>query len=140
MNLIVVIDTLKRCQVDSRKIFVRVSKDAAQMTGTTALLTEGMEISIYDLMFGMMLPSGNNAAYALAQAIGSILFMETAPGKIQLDIVYDVDRFTQYCEQRRNCVQAFLNQMNRKAKSLTMFNSFFANPHGLSQTNNLSSA
>jgi D-alanyl-D-alanine carboxypeptidase (penicillin-binding protein 5/6) len=34
----------------------------------------------------------------------------------------------------------FLSQMNRKAKSLNMFNSFFANPHGLSQTNNLSTA
>lgn len=30
--------------------------------------------------------------------------------------------------------------MNRKAKNLCMFNSFFANPHGLSQTNNLSTA
>lgn len=97
MNLIVVIDTLKRCQIDSRKVYVRVSRDAAQITGTTALLTEGMEISVYDLMFGMMLPSGNNAAYALAQAVGSILFMETAPGKVQLDILYDVEKFNLFC-------------------------------------------
>ena len=30
--------------------------------------------------------------------------------------------------------------MNRKAKNIGMYNSCFANPHGLSQTNNLSAA
>lgn len=32
-------------------------------------------MSVFDLMYGMMLPSGNNAAYALALAIGSVLLM-----------------------------------------------------------------
>jgi D-alanyl-D-alanine carboxypeptidase len=51
-----------------------------------------MEISIYDLMFGMMLPSGNNAAYALAQTIGTILTMD-ATTKFNYELVYDVDSF-----------------------------------------------
>lgn len=75
MNLIVVIDTLRRFQIDARRWKVRVTKEAADVTGTTAFLREGMEISVYDLMFGMMLPSGNNAAYTLAQAVGTALLL-----------------------------------------------------------------
>lgn len=73
MNLIVVIDCVKRLMIDPRKWRVRVTKEAAEVTGTTAFLKEGMEISVYDLMYGMMLPSGNNAAYALAQVVGAAL-------------------------------------------------------------------
>jgi D-alanyl-D-alanine carboxypeptidase len=38
MNLIVVIDTLKRFQLDAKKIKVRVTREAADMSGTTAFL------------------------------------------------------------------------------------------------------
>lgn len=92
MNLAVVIDTVKRCAVDPRKLRVRITRDAAEISGTTAFLREGMEMSIMDLMFGMMLPSGNNAAYTLALAIGSVLLME-ADGKLNYSVLYDVDEF-----------------------------------------------
>lgn len=31
---------------------------------------------MYDLMFGMMLPSGNDAAYQLAQIVGTLISLE----------------------------------------------------------------
>jgi D-alanyl-D-alanine carboxypeptidase len=42
------------------------------MDGTTAELKPNMEMSLEDLFYGMMLPSGNDAAYQIAQ-IGSAI-------------------------------------------------------------------
>ena len=36
------------------------------MIGTTAEIKEGMIFSLQDLFYGMMLPSGNDAAYQIA--------------------------------------------------------------------------
>ena len=44
-----------------------VSRRAARMPGTSAGLTEGDELSVTDLLYGMLLPSGNDAATALAE-------------------------------------------------------------------------
>jgi D-alanyl-D-alanine carboxypeptidase len=43
------------------------------MTGTTANLKGGSWMSLRDLLFGTMLPSGNDAAYAISEVIGYIL-------------------------------------------------------------------
>ena len=41
--------------------------------GTSANLPEGYCLTIYDLLFGMMLPSGNDAAALLALFFGDFL-------------------------------------------------------------------
>ena len=41
---------------------VKISKKAAGMIGTSAGLKEGNMISVLDLLYGLMLPSGNDAA------------------------------------------------------------------------------
>ena len=45
---------------------VNVSGYASCMEGTTAELEKGDSLTIIDLLYGMMLPSGNDAATALA--------------------------------------------------------------------------
>lgn len=50
--------------------FIKVTKDAADMIGTSASLRSGHWISFIDLLYGTMLPSGNDAAYSLAEYIG----------------------------------------------------------------------
>jgi D-alanyl-D-alanine carboxypeptidase len=47
-----------------------VTNDAVKMIGTTANLKIAHSISINDLLYGVMLPSGNDAAYLLAEIIG----------------------------------------------------------------------
>jgi D-alanyl-D-alanine carboxypeptidase len=47
-------------------ILIRVSQTSASHSGTTADLKVGKYIKIYDLFYGAMLPSGNDAAYLLA--------------------------------------------------------------------------
>lgn len=47
-------------------MLVKVSDVAAKMIGTTANLKSGSWIILKDLLYGTMLPSGNDAAYVLA--------------------------------------------------------------------------
>ena len=43
------------------------------MPGTSAELEAGDIVSIKELMYGLMLPSGNDASVALAEVIGKII-------------------------------------------------------------------
>ena len=43
------------------------------MIGTSACLKEGQWLSFKDLLYGAMLPSGNDAAYLLAEYVGYLL-------------------------------------------------------------------
>lgn len=53
---------------------IRVSSSAAEQSGTTADLKTGKYIHLYDLFYGAMLPSGNDAAFLLAEVFGLLLF------------------------------------------------------------------
>ena len=46
------------------------------MIGTSAKLKTGDKIKLIDLMHALMLPSGNDAAFAIAEHIGKILYIE----------------------------------------------------------------
>ncbi len=59
------------------EIMIRISGSAASQNGTSAELQEGKFIRLYDLFYGAMLPSGNDAALLLAEVFGLLLFYET---------------------------------------------------------------
>lgn len=63
----------KEFKIDPKQSYGRTSKNAQQLGGTTANLLEGDTTKVHDLYFGMMLPSGNDAAYTLAEFFGSHL-------------------------------------------------------------------
>lgn len=52
---------------------VKIIKPVSQMEGTSACLLEDDSLSVHDLLYGMMLPSGNDAAQALAIYFGQLL-------------------------------------------------------------------
>ena len=54
------------------ELYVQVSKKAGRMIGTSANLQKNSWISLWDLMYGMMLPSGNDSALCVAENIGYI--------------------------------------------------------------------
>lgn len=91
-----------------------------------------MEISLYDLYFGMMLPSGNDAAFQIAQIGGALIHM--AKSTINKELIYNIDNFSEYLIGVQNPVKIYLWQMNKVSKKIGMINSNFANPHGLSNT------
>mgnify|MGYP002822542523 CR=1 FL=1 len=64
--------------INPKKVYFRVSNLAARVHGTTAHLRAGLRYSIYDLLVGLMLPSGNDASLVLAENFGRFLFIENA--------------------------------------------------------------
>jgi len=44
---------------------IKISKNASKTIGTTANLEDGDSINLWDLLHGLMLPSGNDAAIAI---------------------------------------------------------------------------
>ena len=73
MTAYTVMHICKEFNVDVWTTMIRVEKEAAYMEGTTANLRLGDELSVIDLLHGMMLPSGNDAAVALAQYFGKFI-------------------------------------------------------------------
>jgi D-alanyl-D-alanine carboxypeptidase len=70
--------------------YCRVSKLAAKVGGTSAFLKEGLRLSVYDLLHGLMLPSGNDAALCLSEHFGRYLMLLKAKANSQ--------SFTKVCE------------------------------------------
>lgn len=62
--------------MDLNEIYFKVSSICAHITGTTANLKHKEEIKIIDLLYGLMLPSGNDAAGVLAEGIGTLIYLE----------------------------------------------------------------
>ena len=69
----VVLNLLKKFNMDEKKEMVEISVNASETQGTTAELAPGDRLNVWDLLHGLMLPSGNDAAMALAEHFGNIL-------------------------------------------------------------------
>lgn len=80
--------------------------DSTKMTG----FVPGARFTLEDLLYGMMLESGNDAAYAIARAVGA------QPGDTEAE-----------------SVARFVGWMNERAAALGMTNTQLRNPHGLSE-------
>ena len=77
-------------------------------------------------MYGMMLPSGNDAAFVLAKYFGKLLFEKKGYGEKEM-IKIKSHQFNYH----PYFVKYFLKQMNDHAAALKMTNSHFDSPHGL---------
>lgn len=85
-----------------------------------ALVADGDQLTVAHLVEGMLLQSGNDAAYALAVAVGRVLHEEEGiPSGIALD--------------------TFLEEMNRQAQILGLENTHFQTPDGLDADEHYSS-
>jgi serine-type D-Ala-D-Ala carboxypeptidase (penicillin-binding protein 5/6) len=90
---------------------VTFSTKAAQTGGTSAKLKAGEKIKARDLLYGLMLPSGNDAARALAEHFAARFPVE---GKADADPA-----------------APFVAAMNREAAALKMTSTRYLDPHGL---------
>lgn len=84
-----------------------------------AMLRPGHQLTVKMLIQGMMLPSGNDAAYAIAVAGGKVL-----SGNANMD--------------RHTALDVFVSEMNEQARRLGMINSQFKNPDGIDATGHYS--
>jgi serine-type D-Ala-D-Ala carboxypeptidase (penicillin-binding protein 5/6) len=92
---------------------VTFSKRADDTPGSTSGVRANERLSVRELLFGMLLPSGNDAAVAFAEHFGGRF---ARPG---------VDR------DRADPLSLFVAEMNRVAAELALRETHFANPHGL---------
>jgi D-alanyl-D-alanine carboxypeptidase len=62
--------------LNKHSTLITISKRASLEVGTTANLQEGDILSLWDLLHALMLPSGNDAAIALAEYFGDYLLSQ----------------------------------------------------------------
>lgn len=89
---------------------VTVSKKAYRVEGSSIYLDLGEKQKLIDLVYAIMLRSGNDAAAAIAEHVGG------------------------------GSVQKFTDEMNAKVKELGLKGTHFANPHGLDTEDHYSTA
>ena len=91
---------------------ITFSERADNTRGSTAGVRKGESLPVKELLYGLLLPSGNDASVALAEHFGSRLTSTRKPRKASS---YD----------------QFIVRMNQSAQQLGMAKTRFANPHGL---------
>lgn len=103
---------MKYCeqQPETLKESLTFSQRADNTLGSTSGLREGEQITVEELLYGLMLPSGNDASVALAEHFGKKLAKS---------------------DSKDDAYATFIATMNQTAKQLGMSKTNFVNPHGL---------
>ncbi len=138
MNLITILKMMEMYSLVPSKLRINVSREACTMIGTSAELKPAIEVSLEDLFYGMMLPSGNDAAHQVAQIGGALVHLHRE-GQFDKNVIYNCQRMSELV-QNLNAVGLYIHQMNSTARKLGLTRSSWANPHGLSNVNNFSTA
>jgi len=89
---------------------VTVPKIAQGIEGSSIYLTAGERLSLEELLYGLMLKSGNDAATAIAHEVGG------------------------------GSIERFVSLMNATARRIGAYNTNFENPHGLHSDNHYTTA
>lgn len=84
MTAFTVIELAKLYKLKLNEVKIKVCGVASNIRGTTAEIKQGETYTAEQLLYGLMLPSGNDAAFALAKKFGKILF--TRKGYTDKDI------------------------------------------------------
>lgn len=100
---------------------ITFSKRADDTSGSTAGIRAGEQLTVHELMYGLMLPSGNDASVAFAEHFG-----RKFAGDPSLDDGKSYDNF--------------IARMNSTASELGMKQTHYVNPHGLTHEEHLSTA
>lgn len=100
---------------------VTFSERADRTTGSTSGIKAGESLPVRELLRGMMLPSGNDASVALGEHFGA-RFPNPQP------------------DMEPDTLELFITEMNRTAKKLGMKDTTYANTHGLTHAEHLSTA
>ncbi|MEZ6115914.1 MAG: peptidoglycan-binding protein [Pirellulaceae bacterium] len=103
---------------------VTFSDRADETPGSTSGVRAGEQLPVSELLYGLMLPSGNDASVALAEHVGERF----------RDAIND-DNDTQ-----TSAYELFVKQMNRLAQEIGMEHSHYRNTHGLTEEGHMLTA
>jgi D-alanyl-D-alanine carboxypeptidase len=101
---------------------IEFSSRADKTDGSSCGLRAGERISVRELLYGLLVRSGNDAAIALAEHFGG--HFDAPPGR----------------SSESDPVARFVAEMNRAAVSLKLTETRYRNPHGLPEKGHVSSA
>ena len=93
---------------------ISVSANAVATGGSSAGLVAGDSMTMSEALYALMVPSGNDAATAIAESLG-----QKIAGTTDTSLAYD----------------SFVSKMNEKAQDLGCTHTKFTNPHGLDDGN-----
>lgn len=102
---------------------IEFSRRADETIGSSAEIRAGERVVVRDLMYGLLLPSGNDASVALAEHFGSRL--SPAGGD---------------APETGDSYDRFVAEMNAEARRLGLTTTHYDNPHGLTTHTHKSSA
>lgn len=77
MTLLTALRLSEKYNVQIKNTYFRISIQAANIIGTIAQLDPKQWITVEDLLYGLMLPSGNDASMVLAENLGAYMYYET---------------------------------------------------------------
>ncbi len=100
---------------------ITFSKRADNTNGSTSGVKAGEQLTVRELLYGLLLPSGNDASVAFAEFFGRKFAGD--------ELLYDAASYDR-----------FIDQMNATALALGMHKTHFVNPHGLTSERHLSTA
>lgn len=123
---------------------LKVSVSAYNKNGTTADLCDDDILTIKDLLYGMMQPSGNDAAQCLCENLGQLIkrrhegnnpnenpaISKSTAKKKKKKVKLPENTYGFGSKASKSGEQYFLREMNKHARELGMMSSHWANPHG----------
>jgi len=130
MTALVVLDLVRKDETVLAEV-VTVSRFAASTGGSSAKIRQGDQLPVGALLYGLLLPSGNDAANALAEHFG---------GRFKPPSHSQPVPWTPRSAGRAPAYVNFVAEMNRRAKQLKMSKTRYVNPHGLDSQYHRSSA
>lgn len=141
MTCMVSLQLAQDMKLNIDKTWFRVSQQAANMTGTSANLTENQRVTIHDLLFGLMLPSGNDAAVTLAEGFTELLRKHRQrPGITTAKDLNSNTTTSKNSSHKSQSWNSFVKEMNLMALKLHLKTTRYTNPHGLADKANHSTA
>lgn len=121
VNALVMNDWVSGAALDT--VVTVISEDTVNWaTNTNAGLLANDQLTYRDLLFGMMLPSGNDAAKAIARLVGALIIAGGGPGS------------------STNPTTRYVQAMNAKAAEVGMSTAVLADPVGLDAGNLMSAS
>ncbi len=94
---------------------------------STAGFRKGQVVTVEELLNGLLISSGNDAAYILAKAAGWEIFHN--------NIAYEGRKFTP-----EQCIQRFILEMNKNVRDMELENTCFTTPDGYDDENQYTTA
>jgi D-alanyl-D-alanine carboxypeptidase len=122
MTIYTVLSISKRLNINLEEDEITVSKSAVTISGTKAFIKEGDVFKANDLLYGLMLPSGNDVGKCFCEHFGLYLAKE----------------FGQETNSLMLGRKHFVYEMNKNAKALGMVHTRYDNPTGLGDIYNKS--